>query len=209
LQRTAAIAALLVCSAATLRAQGLRVLPAPAAGEMIRVTAADSAAPVTGRLAFAGGDTVVVMPSGGDSAVFAVVSRDRVEVRRSRRELWSGLGALAGLSAGVLASQLQSGESGNAGVDRATTGVVGGAAAALVGGFLGFVIAPHRWQQLRATAPRVLRTVALPPPSPPQPGPVAEAAAPPSIETSVSSASPASPAEQPAPASAPAPPPGS
>lgn len=149
---------------------------------MIRVTA-DSAAPFTGRLAFLGGDTVVVMASPGDSAVYAVVSRDRVEVRRSRRELWSGLGALAGLSAGVLASQLRSAESSDASVDRATTGVVGGAAAALVGGFLGFVVAPHRWQQLRATERRAVRTVALPPP----PAPVVETVAPLPADTATAS----------------------
>lgn len=194
-KRTIAISALLVCSAAGVRAQGRGVHPSPTAGELIRVTAG-SAAPFTGRLAFLGGDTVVVRPSGDDSAVYAVVSRDRVEVRRSRRELWSGLGALAGLSAGVLASQLRSGESGGAGVERATTGVVGGAAAALVGGFLGFVIAPHRWQTLHAVERRGARTVLRPPPPPM----TVEAAAPLPADPSVSPAAPAAPAEQPTPA---------
>jgi hypothetical protein len=88
-------------------------------------------------------------------------------------------------------------------VDRATTGVVGGAAAALVGGFLGFVIAPHRWQTLRAVERRGTRTVILPPPPPPM---TVEAAAPLPADTSVLPAPvPAAPAEQPAP---PPPPPG-
>ncbi|HET7232433.1 MAG TPA: hypothetical protein VFJ16_20665 [Longimicrobium sp.] len=160
MKRTAAIAVLLVSCAAPVRAQGLRVQPSPAAGEMIRVTP-ESGAPLTGRLASLGGDTLLLMPASGDSAVMAVVSRQRVEVRRSRRELWSGLGALAGLSAGAVAGQFQSGE--NGGLKKTKTSVVAGAGAAVVGGILGFVVAPRRWQPLHAVDRATGRPVPPPP----------------------------------------------
>jgi hypothetical protein len=89
-----------------------------------------------------------------------------VEVRRSHREAWSGRGALAGVALGVVASLFQSGGSrADGNTKSAEVAVVGGAAGAVVGGFLGFVLAPHRWQPLRAVSQSPTRSIPLPPPA--------------------------------------------
>lgn len=166
LKKTITSAVLLASCASAARAQEPRVRPVPAGGELIRVTG-DSGAPVTGRLAAMGGDTLLVMPAGGGAAVLAVVSCDRVEVRRSHREAWSGRGALAGVALGVVASLFQSHGSPAEGNTRSKeVAVVGGAAGAVIGGFLGFVLAPQRWQPLHAAAPRPARPTPLLPPAP-------------------------------------------
>lgn len=215
-------AVLLAASASTAGAQGSRVYPTPTAGELIRVTP-DSGTPFTGRLAAMGGDTLVLDPSDRDSAVMAVASRERVEVHRSHRELWSGLGALAGIAAGLVASQLQSGDSHNAGTKKASVAVVGGAAGGVVGGFFGFMVAPHRWQRLHARARRGSALLAatpatIPPPQPvdaapavtaeppppaeaaqqPEPAPTTPASIPPASPLSVPTTTPASSVPQPA-----------
>ena len=164
------IAALAVSSATAARAQVPRVYPTPAEGELIRVTPGGGGEAYTGRLANLGGDTLLLRGTGRDTAMMmAIASRDQVEVSRRRREQWSGVGALAGVVAGIIASQLQSAD-GNAGLKRTQTAVVGGAAGAVIGGFTGFLLAPRRWQPLRARLPR------MPLPSPAQVDTLAPAA---------------------------------
>lgn len=169
--------------------------PVPAGGEWVRVTR-ESGAEATGRLSAMGGDTLLLTAPGGDSTVMAVVSRERVEVRRSHREAWSGRGALAGVALGVVASLFQSrGSPASGNTKSAEVAVVGGAAGAVAGGFLGFVLAPHRWQPLRAVPASPTRSIPLQPPPP--------------VDTSAASAPDAAPADTSAPpaAVAPVPPP--
>jgi len=169
LKKTVASAVLLASCASAARAQGVRVRPAPASGELIRVTAG-SGAPVTGRLTAMNGDTVLLMPAGADSALTAVASRDLVEVRRSHREAWSGRGALAGVALGVVASLFQSRGSPSEGNTKSKeVAVVGGAAGAVIGGFMGFVLAPHQWQALHVVTPRGTSPIPPPPPAPSDP----------------------------------------
>ncbi|HEU4560224.1 MAG TPA: hypothetical protein VFS20_20410 [Longimicrobium sp.] len=203
-------AVLLAASASTAGAQGSRVRPTPAAGELIRVTP-DSGGAFTGRLAALGGDTLVLDPSDRGSAVMAVASRERVEVHRSHRELWSGLGALAGIATGFVASQLQSGGP-DAGRKKTTIAVVGGAAGGMLGGFFGFVVAPHQWQRLRSTArrgpaPVVAASATLPPPPPADIAPAATIEQAPqstASEPAQPTPTPADPTQPPAPSAPPA-----
>lgn len=151
----AAVLALTLCASAA-RAQGPTVRPLPAAGEMIRVTPA-SGEPFTGRLAALGGDTLVLAGLDGGPGVRVVASQQRVEIQRRHRERWSALGAVAGIAAGVAVKAIAWGSDGSP--HAVAESVVSGAAGALVGGVVGFSVAPRRWQPLRATAP-----AALPPP---------------------------------------------
>jgi hypothetical protein len=200
-----AAAVLVAGCASAAGAQGSRVHPPPAAGELIRVTP-ESGASFTGRLAALGGDTLVLNPSDRDSAVMAVVSRERVEVHRSHRERWSGLGALAGIAAGLVASQLQPGGSGDEEPKKTRVAVVGGAAGGVVGGFFGFVLAPHQWQLLRAGDRRGTPPVAAPPTLPPPLVPRSTAMATVEPPTPAPAGSAAAPAAVPPPVPAPAPP---
>ena len=185
----------------------------PATGELIRVTPG-AGAPFTGRLAALGGDTLILEAGGGDAPVLAVVSRDVVEVRRSHREAWSGRGALAGVALGVIASLFQSsGSAASGNTNKAEVAVVGGAAGAVIGGGLGFALAPRRWQPLRAVAPRPPRSLPQPAPADPQPpgrlpSPADTTASPPPPPPDASAAPPPAPpfAPLPAPAPPPAPP---
>lgn len=202
-------AVLLAAVASTAGAQGSRVRPTPAAGELIRVTP-DSGGAFTGRLAALGGDTLVLDPSDRGSAMMAVASRERVEVHRSHRELWSGLGALAGIAAGFVASQLQS-SGPDAATKKTTVAVVGGAAGGVLGGFFGFMVAPHQWQRLRPTArrgpaPVVAASVTLTPPPPADIAPAAtvEPAPQPTLaEAAQPAPAPADPTQPPAPSAPP------
>ena len=141
----------LLCASAA-RAQGPSVRPMPITGELIRVTPA-TGDPFTGRLAALGGDTLMLA---GDPGVRVVASQQRVEILRSRRERWSVIGALAGIAAGVSVNFARGSSTTPHGLSE---GVVSGAAGALVGGLIGFSVAPHRWQPLRSV------TVAPPPSS--------------------------------------------
>ena len=135
------------CCVSSAAAQRLR--PSPFAGEQIRVSPQDSA-PFTGTLTALGGDTLVLATSGA-GPVFVLVSRQPVEVYRRKRELWSGLGALAGASAGVITSLI--GHSGSGAAHAMGRSVVSAAGGALVGGLLGFSVAPSQWQRLRGPDP--------------------------------------------------------
>lgn len=150
----ATLLALTLCTSAA-RGQGASVRPMPATGELVRVTPA-SGEPFTGRVAALGGDTLMLA---GTPGIFVVASRERLEILRRHRESWSAFGALAGLLAGVgvRIATSHSRSSPHALAD----GVVSGAAGALVGGVIGFSVAPQRWQPLHST----IR--ALPPPAAP------------------------------------------
>jgi hypothetical protein len=184
-----AVSVALACGATAAGAQE-SVHPMPAVGERILVSPAD-AEPFTGTLTALGGDTMTLARE-GDSAVAVSLSQQPVAVLRRHREAWSGLGALAGLAAGLAISQLGSGSS--QGVQKASHAVVGGAAGAITGGLLGFVVAPRRWQRLTVVAPRHL-------PPPPQPADTAApaTATPPPRDTAASPTSaPQTPTEPPA-----------
>lgn len=141
----ATVLALTLCASAA-AGQGPRVRPIPATGEMVRVTPA-SGEPYTGRVAALGGDTLMLA---GDSAVRVVASEQRVEILRRHRERWSAIGALAGIALGVGAKMVSSGSDSPHEIGST---VVTGAAGALVGGLLGFSVAPRRWQPLRSVPP--------------------------------------------------------
>jgi hypothetical protein len=146
----ATVLALALCASAA-RGQGPTVRPMPITGELIRVTPA-AGEPFTGRLAALGGDTLMLA---GDPGVRVVASEQRVEILRRHRESWSAFGALAGIATGVAVNAIARGSSTSP--HGLSEGVVSGAAGALVGGLIGFSVAPHRWQPLRAT------TLQLPP----------------------------------------------
>jgi hypothetical protein len=185
LKKTATVAVLLASCVSAARAQGPRVHPVPATGELIRVTPG-SGAPFTGRLAALGGDTLLLSSGGGDAPLVAVASRDRVEVRRSHREAWSGRGALAGVALGVVASLFQSsGSAAKGNTQKAEVAVVGGAAGAVVGGALGFALAPRRWQPLRAVQPRPSRDLPSPAPADTSPAAPLSPLSPPADTTAV------------------------
>jgi hypothetical protein len=150
MKTTLTAAALALCASAA-HAQVLSVRPLPATGELIRVTPA-SGEPFTGRVAALGGDTLMLA---GDPGVRVVASQQRVEILRSRRERWSVIGAFVGLAAGVAVNAARGSSTTPHGLSQ---GVVSGAGGAVLGGVVGFAVAPHRWQPLRATLP-------LPPPS--------------------------------------------
>jgi hypothetical protein len=150
------LAVLLACSATAARAQSAPVRPMPAVGELIRVSPADGQA-FTGSLAALGGDTMMLKRAG--DSVMVQLSAQPLDVRRRHRETWSGLGALTGLAAGLLASRVERSSGRDGGVRNASHAVVGGAAGAIVGGLTGFFVAPERWQRLTLLAPR-----RLPPP---------------------------------------------
>jgi hypothetical protein len=134
-----AVAALATCCALPLSAQ-VRVRPLPAAGELIRVTPSGEPA-WTGTVAALGGDSLFLRTD-TDAARLVLLSAQPLDIRRSRREHWSGLGALAGAGAGLAASSLAG--------DRSVLSTAGGA---VIGGLLGFSVAPRRWRPLRITAP--------------------------------------------------------
>jgi len=180
-----ATAALLASCVSAARAQGASVHPSPAAGELIRVTPG-SGAPFTGRLTALGGDTLLVAAPGGGADLMAVASRERVEVRRSHREAWSARGALAGIGVGLVAAMFQArGSKASGNTRRAEVAAVGGAAGGVLGGFMGFTLAPHQWQTLRVSGPRLARRPHVPPP-PPAVAPLSAAtvAPPPPADTS-------------------------
>jgi hypothetical protein len=140
-------AALALCLAGPLAAQ-TRVRPMPATGELIRVSPAGET-PWTGTVAALGGDSLILRTD-GDGARLVLLSAQPVEIHRSRREHWSGLGALLGGVAGLGLSAMSGGSTGSAhGADRLIVSAAGGA---VFGGVLGFGVAPRRWRLLRVTA---------------------------------------------------------
>jgi hypothetical protein len=144
------------CCAAPLAAQSRTLRPSPSAGEVIRVTPGEGE-PYTGTLSSLGGDIMVLERAAG-GPVWVTISQQPLEVRRRNREHWSGLGALAGGGAAIVASLLNGG---SGSTHRTAQTVVGAAGGVLVGGLLGFSVAPQRWQRLRFTPPAV--AVAAPP----------------------------------------------
>jgi len=153
------VAALIAaCCAAPLAAQSRPLRPSPAAGELIRVTPSEGE-PFTGTLSSLG-DDIMVIEREASGPVWVTLSQQPLEVRRRNREHWSGLGALAGGSAAILVSLLNGG-SGSA--HRTAQTVVGAAGGVLVGGLVGFSVAPQRWQRLRFVPAAAPLAVAAPP----------------------------------------------
>jgi hypothetical protein len=161
-----ASAVLLACCATAARGQGGPVRPLPAVGELIRVSPAGGQA-FTGNLAALGRETLMLTRP-GDTAVMVSLSAQPLHVLRRPREKWSGLGALSGAAAGLLAAQLNRSSGVDTGARNASHAVLGSAAGAIVGGITGFLVAPPRWQRLTLRWPRTL-------PPPQQAAPAAEA----------------------------------
>ena len=156
-------AALLACSALPARAQ-YTIRPMPRTGETVRVSPGGEE-PYTGRLVALGGDTVLLSVP-GDSTRTGIASGQTVEVLRRRREAWSGYGALAGMALGVVTAHLVNGGTGGS-PHRVDQTVVAAAAGGVLGGFIGFSVAPARWQRLRAEPRPAAAPVVLPPPPAP------------------------------------------
>ena len=141
------LVAAMLCCAPALSAQGVEP------GMKVRVTGADGTR-TTGRAVSLGGDRVGVQEAGADS-VMVLAPDHAVEVSRGRnRALWTGVGVLAGATAGVLITRAQESEPEDiGGLQRTADGLANTATGILVGGVLGFFLAPERWR--RVTPARV------------------------------------------------------
>lgn len=132
-------------------------------GTRVRVLDEGGARRGMGRFWYLRSDTLWLITGENESAAVPLIGRERIESTRGhRRELWSTIGTLSGMAIGVLASQLNGSEDGASGSARNTSEAVYAAAGgAVVGGLLGWFLAPQRWNPVERPPPAV-----LPPPPP-------------------------------------------
>lgn len=92
-------------------------------------------------------ETLEVTGGSASHRVFHVETLDRIDVSRGRnRWAWSAGGVLLGATAGVLISRADNDEGSTVGgLDETAEGLANTLSGALVGGVLGFFVAPERW----------------------------------------------------------------
>ncbi len=164
-----ALACLPLPSAARAQASSAAYVPEPTtdvqlvpAGTRLRVTDEDGTRR-SGRFWYLRSDTLWLISGEDERSAVPLTGRERIEMTRGhRRERWSTGGALAGVALGLLASQLNGSEEGPSGSARNTSEAVYAAAGgAMIGGLLGWFVAPQRWHPVEVPPPATLP----PPPS--------------------------------------------
>lgn len=125
-----------------------------------------------GRFWYLRADTLWLLdPESNGSSAVPLKGGERIEVTRGhRRELWSSGLALLGAVLGVAASQLNGSDGGsNGSAHNASEAVLAGAGGGVLGGLMGWFVAPQRWRAVQ-------RPVVVTPPPPPAPEPAPQPA---------------------------------
>ncbi|HEY0809421.1 MAG TPA: hypothetical protein VGD49_04630 [Longimicrobiales bacterium] len=131
-------------------AQDVATVPQIEAGARVRIwTETLETPPLKARVQTAGSQNIAVTTNAGSPPrILDVNAMQRIDVSRGRNRLvWSAAGMLLGATAGVLISRAD-GDEGDmiGGIDETAEGIGNTITGALVGGVVGFLVAPERWR---------------------------------------------------------------
>lgn len=131
-------------------AQSGSSLPQINAGTRVRIWS-DSATQLMKARVFAPDPSgLTLQVSQGDTPQTLRLSQvDRIDLSRGKNRLgWTAMGMLAGATAGVLITRLDGSEGDVTGLDGLAEGLANTFSGMLVGGIVGFFVAPERWHTL-------------------------------------------------------------
>lgn len=130
-------------------AQSVTSIPHIEAGTRVRLWTDTTAAALKARMQTMDQQRLTIgVMQGNTERVLALRDLGRIDVSRGRNRLaWTAAGMLVGAAAGVIASRVDNDEGDVAGgLVETAEGLGNTLAGALVGGVVGFILAPERWR---------------------------------------------------------------
>jgi hypothetical protein len=139
----------LLAAPALAAAQSPAPVPDIEAGARVRIWSDSTAAALKARVQTVDPqERTIRVIDGSTPQVLRLSELDRIDVSRGRNRWgWTAGGMLAGATAGVIISRLDGDEGDVAGgLEETAEGLANTFAGALVGGVVGFLVAPERWR---------------------------------------------------------------
>lgn len=133
---------------AAVSAQSAPPLPRLETDARVRIWAESSESVLKARVRDITPETLAVAAGANEARVFRAADLERIDMSRGRnRWVWTLGGMLVGATAGVLISRADNDEGDMiGGIDETAEGLANTVTGALVGGAVGFFVAPERWR---------------------------------------------------------------
>ena len=147
--RSCLIVVFLLTLPAFAAAQSATSIPRIESGALVRIWTDTPDSAFRGRLQSVDPQGVTVRLDRDESRHLLLSELDRIDVSRGRnRWVWTAAGTLVGATAGVVVSRADGGGEGNpvGSLDEVASGIANTISGALIGGVVGFFVAPERWR---------------------------------------------------------------